>query len=171
MNEASVATEEYHPWTTYMWASEEARRRGDRRAGTDHLVLGLLREPTIEALLGVNLQQARHAMETLDREALGALGLGPGVDAPPLPMRAVPKKPTVRGLVHRLRTTPAAKRVLQEAGKPMRRGKRITARQVLIRILDLQPPDPAAVLLAALGVNTSELGRRLAATDEEQGTG
>ena len=66
MTGTSVATEEYHPWITYMWASEEARRRGDRRAGTDHLVLGLLQEPTIEALLNVSLQQARQAMESLD---------------------------------------------------------------------------------------------------------
>lgn len=165
MTAASVATDGYHPWTTYMWASEEARRRGDRRAGTDHLVLGLLKEPTIEALLGVSLQQARDATESLDRKALAALGLGPGVDAPPLPMREVPKRPTVRGLIKRLRPTPAAQKVLQEAGKPMRRGKRITAPQVLIRILDLLPPDPAAVLLAALGVNKLELRRRLDATD------
>jgi ClpA/ClpB-like protein len=165
MTGTSVAAEEYHPWITYMWASEEARRRGDRRAGTDHLVLGLLQEPTIEALLDVSLQQARDAMESLDREALGAVGLGPGVDAPPLPMRQVPNRPTIKGLIGRLRATPAAKRVLQEAGKPMRRGKHITARQVLIRILELQPPDPAAVLLSALGVNTSDLRRRLAAMD------
>jgi hypothetical protein len=165
MTATSVASDRYHPWTTYMWASEEARRRGDRRAGTDHLVLGLLREPTIEALLGVSLRQARDAIESLDREALGALGLGPGVAAPPLPMREVPQKATIRGLIKRLRPTPAANKVLQEAGKPMRRGKHITARQVLIRILDLQPPDPAALLLAALEVNTLELRRRLDATD------
>jgi hypothetical protein len=32
---------------------------------------------------------------------------------------------------------------------------------VLARILTLQPPDPAAVLLGALGVNTPELRRQL----------
>jgi hypothetical protein len=42
----------------------------------------------------VSLQQARQALESLDREALGALGLGPGADAPALKMRAVPN---VRG--------------------------------------------------------------------------
>jgi hypothetical protein len=36
-----------------------------------------------------------------------------------------------------------------------------TSQQVLARILTLQPPDPAAVLLGALGVNTSEVRRRL----------
>jgi len=32
---------------------------------------------------------------------------------------------------------------------------------VLAQLLALEPPDPAAVLLGALGVNTSEVRRRL----------
>jgi len=78
-------------------------------------------------------------------------------------MRAVPKKPTIRAVAQkdRLRLTPAAKKVLQEAVKPNRRKTQVTARQVLAPILTLQPPDPAAVLLGALGVNTSEVRRRL----------
>jgi hypothetical protein len=51
--------------------------------------------------------------------------------------------------------------VLEEASKPNRRKLQITAQQVLAQILTLQPPDPAAVLLGALGVNTSEVRRRL----------
>jgi hypothetical protein len=46
--------------------------------------------------LGVSLQQARQALESLDQEALGALGMVSGTDAPALPMRAVPKKPRLR---------------------------------------------------------------------------
>ena len=34
-------------------AREEARRRGDRRVGTEHLLLALLEDPAIEAVLGV----------------------------------------------------------------------------------------------------------------------
>ena len=162
MTTESVVPEVLHPWTIYMRASEEARRRGDRRTGTDHVLLGLLEDPSIEVVLGVSLQQAREALESLDREALGALGLGSGTDAPPLPMRAVPKKPTIRAVLKdRLRMTPAAKKVLEEAVKPMRRKTQVTAQQVLAQILTLQPPDPAAVLLGALGVNTSEVRRRL----------
>jgi len=58
--------------------------------------------------------------------------------------------------------TPAAKSVLEEAYKP--RGHRklqVTAPEVLAQILRLQPPDPAAALLGALGVNPSEVQRRL----------
>ena len=163
MTTESVAPEMLHGWAIYLRASEEARRRGDRRTGTDHVLLALFEDPSIEAVLGVNLQQARQALESLDREALGALGLGSGTDAPPLPMRAVPKKPRLRDLMQkdRLRMTPAAKKVLEEASKPNRRRLQVTAQQVLAQILTLQPPDPAAVLLGALGVNTSEVRRRV----------
>src|SRR6516225_5982938 len=95
MTTESVVPEVLHVWAVYLRASEEARRRGDRRTGTDHLLLGLLEDPSVEVMLGVSLQQARQALESLDHEALGALGLEPGTDAPPLPMRAVPKKPTL----------------------------------------------------------------------------
>ena len=152
-----------HGWAIYLRASEEARRRGDRRYGTDHILLSLFEDPSIEGVLGVSLQQARQALDSLDQEALGALGLGPGIDAPALPMRAVPKKPRLRDIAkkNRLRMTPAAKKVLEDASKPNRRRIYVTGQQVLAQILTLKPPDPAALLLEALGVNTSEVRRRL----------
>jgi hypothetical protein len=163
MTTESVVPEVLHVWAIYMQACEEARRRGDRRTGTDHLLLGLLEDSSIGVVLGVSLQQARQALESLDQEALGAVGMGSGTDAPPLPMRAVPKRPRIRDVMKedRLRMTPAAKKVLEDAVKPNRRRTQVTAQQVLAQILTLQPPDPAAVLLDALGVNTSEVRRRL----------
>jgi hypothetical protein len=163
MTTESVVPEMLHSWAIYLRAGEEARRRGDRRTGTDHLLLALLEKPSIEDVLGVSLQQARQTLESLDHEALSAVGLGFGTDAPPLPMRAVPKKPRLRDVAQkdRLRMTPAAKTVLEQASKPNRRGLQITAQQVLAQILTLQPPDPAAVLLSALDVNASEVRRRL----------
>jgi hypothetical protein len=163
MTTEPAAPEMLHGWAIYLRAGEEARRRGDRRTGTDHLLLALLEDPSIEVALGVSLQQARQAHESLDQEALSALGLGSGADAPPLPMRAVPKKPTIRDIAKkdRLRMTPAAKKVLEEASKPNRRRLYVTAQQVLAQILTLQPPDPAAVLLGALGVNSADIRRRL----------
>jgi Clp amino terminal domain, pathogenicity island component len=163
MTTESVVPEALHAWAIYLRATEEARRRGDRRTGTDHVLLALLEDPSIEVVLGVSLQQAREALESLDREALGALGLGSGTDAPPLPMRAVPEKPTIRDIMKkdRLRMTPAAKKVLEEASKPNRRRLQITAQQVLAQILTLQPPDPAAVLLGALGVDRAAARQRL----------
>ena len=164
MNTESVAPEALHGWHIYLLASEEARRRGDRRTGTDHLLLALFEDPSIEAALGVNLQQARQALESLDHEALGVLGLGSGADAPALPMRAVPKKPRLRDVAKgdRFRMTPVAKKVLEKAYKPKGHRKlRVTGPEVLAQILALQPPDPAAVLLGALGVNAAEVRLRL----------
>jgi hypothetical protein len=164
MTTESTTAETLHAWAVYLRASEEARRRGDRRTGTDHLLLALFEDHSIEVVLGVTLQQARQALASLDHEALGALGLGAGADAPDLPMRAVPKRPRLRDVAtrDRFRMTPAAKSVLEEAYKP--RGHRklqVTAPEVLAQILRLQPPDPAAALLGALGVNPSEVQRRL----------
>jgi ATP-dependent Clp protease ATP-binding subunit ClpA len=163
MTAESVVPEVLHGWHVYLQASEEARRRGDRRTGTDHLLLALLEDPSIEVVLGVTLQQARQALESLDQEALGALGMRSGTDAPPLPMRAVPKKPRITDIAKKdhFRMTPAAKKVLEEAVRPNRRKLQVTAQQVLAQILTLQPPDPAAALLGALGVNTLEVRRRL----------
>ena len=81
-----VVPEVLHVWAISLRASEEARRRGDRRTGTDHLLLALLEDPSIEVVLGVSLQRARQGLESLDHEALGALGIGSRSDAPPLPM-------------------------------------------------------------------------------------
>ena len=164
MTTESAVSEVLHPWAIYLQASEEARRRGDRRTGTDHVLLGLLEEdPSIEVVLGVSLQQARQALESLDQEALGALSMGFGPATPPLPARAVPKKPTFREVMKkdRLRLTPVAKKVLEEAVKPNRRKSQVTAQQVLAQLLALQSPDPAAVLLGALGVNAAEVRLRL----------
>jgi hypothetical protein len=165
MTTESAAPETLHAWAIYLQASEEARRRGDRRTGTDHLLLALLEDPSIEGVLGVSLQQAREALDSLDREALGALGLASGTDAPTLPMRAVPKKPRIRDVAKkdRFRMTTAAKKVLEAAYKPKGHRKlQVTGPEVLAQILALQPPDPAAVLLGALGVNTSEVLHELA---------
>jgi hypothetical protein len=163
MTTEPIAPVTLHAWAICLQAGEEARRRGDRRTGTDHLLLALFEDPSIEAALGVNVEQARQALASLDHEALIAMGLGSGVEAPALPMREVPKKPRIRDVAQkdRLRMTPAAKKVLEVASKPNRQRLQITAQQVLAQILMLQPPDPAAALLGALGVNASEVRRRL----------
>ena len=96
MTAESVPPGSLHGWSIYLQASEEARRRGDRRVGTDHILLALFEDPSIETVLGVSLQRARQALDSLDHEALAAIGLGSGADAPVLPMRAVPKKPRFR---------------------------------------------------------------------------
>jgi hypothetical protein len=164
----SDARETLHSWAIYLRAGEEARRRGDRRVGTEHLVLALLEDPAIEAVLGTTRQRAREALESLDHEALGAVGLASGTDAPLLPTRDVAKTPRIRDIARkgRLPMTPAAKQVLEHASKSNRRRLYLTAEQVLVQILTLRPPDPAAVLLDVLDVDASELWRRLSSATE-----
>jgi ATP-dependent Clp protease ATP-binding subunit ClpA len=163
MTTRSRTTETYHPWTTYIAAREEARRRGNRRVGTEHLVLGLLHDPEIASALGVTLDSAREALDLLDRQALDAIGIAPALDAPPLPGRDQPPRPNLKEVLKdRLALTPAAKSGLQEAGKPMRRGKHIVPQEVLVVVLACEPPDPAAALFAALGVDTAAARQRLA---------
>ena len=165
----SVAPGTLHSWAIYMRATEEARRRGDRRTGTDHLLLALLEDSSIEDVLDVSLPQARHTLDALDHAALATLGLGSGPDAPPLPMRGVPERPRIRDIAHKdhFRVAPAAKKVLEKASRSNPRKLQVTSHQVLNRILALQPPDPAAVLLGALGVNAAEVRRRLNAVTPE----
>ena len=157
----------YHPWGTFMAAREEARRLGDRRIGTDHLLLGLLHEPEIEALVGVSLDTAREALANLDLESLRAIGIEHVPTTPPIAERAVPNRPTARQVMtSRTKMTPAAKAALKQAGRPMRRGHQICPQRVLQMLLENAPPDPAATLLQALGADRARLRSELEVLDE-----
>ncbi|MGZ4592186.1 MAG: Clp protease N-terminal domain-containing protein, partial [Actinomycetes bacterium] len=59
------------------FAAEEARRRDERRVGTEHLLLGLLvgAGPELERLTGVGIDETRAGLDAMDREALAAVGV------------------------------------------------------------------------------------------------
>ena len=155
----------WNPWSTYIDAREEARRRGDRKVGTEHLILGLLREPVVAKALGCDLHTARDALDAMDHEALAAVGIGAAFNAPPIPIDEPikrPSRPTLKAVLRdRLPMTPAAKRALEESWKEKRRGHHIPPQQVLLTVLELDPPDPAAELIAALGVDRAAARQRL----------
>ena len=142
-------------------AAEEARRRGDRRLGTDHLLLGLLHDPhsRVAQALGVDLASARAASDALDRAALAAVGVNvahPG--NPPRPVfarRLLPLKSGAREVI---------KRTLEETRTA--RQSRIETRHFLLALLARDCPDPAAELLRALGVDRSQVRKRLEETGE-----
>jgi ATP-dependent Clp protease ATP-binding subunit ClpA len=131
-------------------AEQEARRRGDRRLGTDHLLLAMFHDPKELAAqtLGIDLEAARAAAEALDRAALSAVGihLGDQELAPPV------------GARRRLAWTSGARAVLVLSVAEARRTKsrRISARHVLLALLTLRRPDPAGQLLEALGVDAGQ---------------
>jgi len=164
----------FNPWATYVYAREEARRRGNRRVGTEHLVLALLRESDVAQLLGCDLEAAREALDAIDRDALVAIGIDRPLDAPPVPTR----EPAVAGgratlkavLTDHLPMTPVAKRVMEQAGKdrrhrhgsgaPWNPSPRWSRERVLLALLSLAPPDPGAALLDALDVDRAGVGVR-----------
>jgi ATP-dependent Clp protease ATP-binding subunit ClpA len=138
-------------------ATEEARRRGDRRLGTDHLLLGLLHDGNSRAAraLGVSLTDARAASDALDLAALAAVGIEIAVlgerEPAPFGRRFPPLTSGARAVV---------KHAIDEA-RPFK-GGRIGTTHFLLALLSLQRPDPAAELLDALGVDPAAVRKRLA---------
>jgi hypothetical protein len=158
---------QYHPWSTSILAREEARRRGDRRVGTEHVLLALLVHPSLASAVGADAQRARATLERMDGDALAAIGLEHPPDAPPLPAgdpHTVPARPKLKAVLRgHMRLTPAATAVLRESSKGMRRGASHPGPEhVLAGLLELQRPDPAAELLAALGAEPATVRARLA---------
>jgi hypothetical protein len=154
----------YHPWRTYIAAREEARARGDRRVGTEHLLVALLLEPGLAEVVGVDDQAARAGLAELDRQALAAAGIELRLEPQePAPRRELPRRPTLKAVLHgRLPMTPAAKKVLEAAGKGGRRGRwHRGAEHVLAALLELERPDPAAELLAHLAIDPADTRKRL----------
>ena len=155
----------YLPWSIYIDARKEARRRGDRKVGTEHLILGLLRDRVLAQALGRDLQTARDALDTMDHDALAAVGIGAAFNAPPIPIDEPIKRSSRSTLKAVLRDhlpgTPAAKAALEESNKAIRRSHHTFPQQLLLTVLELEPPDPAAELIAALDLDRAAARQRL----------
>ncbi|MEU0402061.1 Clp protease N-terminal domain-containing protein [Streptomyces sp. NPDC006197] len=134
----------------------EAALRGDRRMGTDHLLLGLLHEPGSVRALGAGLETARAALDALDRSALAAVGIDVhGIDRPPIPAsrKRTPFSSGARAVLSR------ALAETREAGS-----RRIAPEHLLLALLDCKEPDPAAELIARLGTDRAAVRERLRRT-------
>jgi len=138
-------------------AVDEAARRGERRVGTEHLLLGLLAAPVGEVVdaLGIDLVRARSELGEMDAQALAAVG----VDAPDALGSVAPDRPT-----QRLPFTAAAREVLVGTLRAACAGggRRIEPRHLLLALLGRTAPDPAAVLMQRLDVDPVVVRRRLA---------
>jgi ATP-dependent Clp protease ATP-binding subunit ClpA len=132
-------------------AQDEARRRGDRRLGTEHLFLGLLHDPETLQAIGVDLPTARAGLDALDRAALVAIGIDLGdVDARIVPAR---KRPPL---------TSNARSALNQAVRASRvKTRRRGATYLLLALLDLDRPDPVADLIGQLGLDASQIRSRI----------
>jgi ATP-dependent Clp protease ATP-binding subunit ClpA len=142
--------------TVLISAAEEVRCRGDRRLGTDHILLGLLHDAdssTAQAL-GVSLAAARSAWDALDRAALAAVGVDSGqFSGPPRPVPSRRLPPLTSG------ARAVVKCAIEEA-RPAKIG-RVEARHFLLALLLRERPDPAAELLGALEVDPAQVRSRL----------
>jgi ATP-dependent Clp protease ATP-binding subunit ClpA len=141
-------------------ALDEARERGDRRMGTEHLLLGLLGDPGSEAALalGVDLRSARAALDELELDALRTIGIDPGRirGLAELPRRHPPL--TVAAL-----TTGARTVVRLAVDSTTARTRGTAPRHLLLALLDRARPDPVAELVDHLGVDRDAVRVRLAA--------
>lgn len=126
-------------------APTEARRRGDRRVGTEHLLLGVLHDVEAAQTLGVDIETARSALAALDEAALAAIG----IDA-----RGV-ERATITESSTRLPFTSGAKATLSKALAVARRtgARRIAVVHLLAGLLDGDRTDPATSVLAEVGVD------------------
>jgi ATP-dependent Clp protease ATP-binding subunit ClpA len=136
-------------------AVEEARLRGDRRIGTEHLLLGVLHEPDSAAAraLGIDVEAARTALDILDQNALAAIGIDiHGVERPTIPAsrKRTPFTSAARSVVPRS---------LAEAKKAGSR--RISLEHLLLAIIDCERPDPAAEVLERLGIDRLAVRERI----------
>lgn len=148
----------YNFGATYLDARDEAIRRGDRVVGTEHMLLALFVDPESPAAraIGCDLGSARAVLDALDHQALAAIGVQPTITAGPVTVRPPGT----------LRLTPAAKAIF--TGIPtVSRDRRDGLGIVLNALLALRCPDPAAELLAALGVDPAAVSARFAELDQD----
>jgi ATP-dependent Clp protease ATP-binding subunit ClpA len=142
----------------------EARRRGDKYVGSEHLLLGLLADPLGLATraIGVDLPEARAALQRFDGQALDAIGINSSL-AVPGASGASGARGAMADNCRRLRLTNGAKQVLQRAAhEGLRlRETRVTIRHILLAILAARPPDQAALLLRFLDRDTDHIRQSL----------
>ena len=132
---------------------EEASLRGDRRVGTEHLLLGVLHDAAIARLLNVDLEVARAALVDLDRQALEAIGIGVG---------AIRFTVTI-SKSKQAQFTSGAQSVLPRAFElaTAQKSSRVNTNHLLLALLEREPPDPVAVLINELQVNRVTIRKRV----------
>lgn len=145
---------------TVVAAREEAVQQGARTIGTEHLLLGVLREggPRVSAALGLDAADCRAGLERLDTEALASVGVDPG-DFGDLTRRLPGRQ------VRHLPLTAGSKAVLTGTLREARAAKQRSLRpeHLLLALLGRERPDPVAELLTRLDVDRAAVRERLSA--------
>ncbi len=141
-------------------AGTEAKQRGDRHLGTEHLLLAVLAVPDLASATDLDAVMARAALNQLDHDALSAVGIDTGrIDDTPV----LDGRTSLRTRNPRRFTRGARQVVVAAAQQAAHLGEStITSRQLLLGLLDTESPDVALQVLRRLGVDTDQLRARLA---------
>jgi ATP-dependent Clp protease ATP-binding subunit ClpA len=135
------------------FAMEEARSSGDKRLGTDHLLLGALHFPGPARILGVTLDDARATALALDEAALASIGIdAQGFERGAMPGRG--KKPPFSSGARSVMEGTLRYAIRQKA-------RQITTGNLLLALLDREEHDPAAALINKMGIDKDAARRRL----------
>lgn len=135
-------------------ARTEAGRRGDRRIGSEHLLIALLQDEELAQLVGADADDARAAVDEMDRAALAAIGVDLGGFAPAARAalgKHVPFSSGAKAVLQRSLSTAAGEKAAV-----------ITPRHMLLALLDLSQPDQAAALFARLSADPAAVRERVA---------
>ncbi len=135
------------------YAMEEARSRGDKRMGTEHLLLGALHEPGPAAVLGVTLEDAQTAASRLDATALKAIGL----ETKDLKRATMPTKGRKPPFSSGAKEAMAS--MLKHAVD--QKSRQITAANLLEALLERGEHDPVSALFDELHIDRSAVRKRL----------
>lgn len=134
-------------------AINEAGLRGDRRVGTDHLLIGVLHDPAVAEAVGADADAARRVADQLDRTALAEIGLDAGAFGTLSPAVGASRLPF----------TPGTKAVLKRtlALVAAEKARRIESRHLLLALLERDEPDPAAEIVVSLGIDKHQIRERV----------
>jgi hypothetical protein len=139
-------------------AVDEAWQRGERKVGTDHLLLGLLHDQEVAELLGVTVAEARTALAGLDQAALLQIGLDVrGLDLPTAPPQKR-RRPSLASNSPTAGFRGVMSRAVADNGGRIRG---LTPRHLLRSLLTVASSDPAAQVLGQLGIDPNALHARL----------
>jgi ATP-dependent Clp protease ATP-binding subunit ClpA len=147
-------------------ATAIARRRGETRVGTDHLLMGLVTAGNeIARAAGLSVERLHEALDRLDGSALGAFGIDAAPDAwrSPSPNAepswARPRRHRRRSGRRHLPLSAGAKRSLEKSMRVAldHRHRRITTNHLLAALSTGGHNDPAIRLLRTAAVDPADL--------------
>ena len=146
-------------------ATAIARRRGETRLGTDHLLMGVVTAGIeIARAAGLSVERLQDALDRLDGSALGAFGIDAAPDAWRMPselaesLRSRPRRHRPKSRRH-LPLSAGAKQSLRKSLRVAldHRHRRVTTNHLLAALSTAGQNDPAIRLLRTSAVDPADL--------------